>query len=519
MDLDKLPIARGAEFNSYMDQHEDECLPGTRTKLLHQIAEWAVSPQGKCIFWLNGMAGTGKSTISRTVANSFKQEKLLGACFFFKRGEGDRGNAIKMFPTITRQLLSRLPQLIPGVRKATQNDPDIATKSLKEQFNKLLLQPLVGLIHSDHRQTIVIVIDALDECELDNDIRAILQLLPQLQGSSAVRVRVFLTSRPELPIRLGFSEITNHDYQDLALHEISEAVTEHDISLFLKDRFRKIRDKTDVPPDWPGDDNVRTLVTMSVPLFISAATVCRFVEDPKWEPAVRLAEILEGQAKYATKMDKTYLPILTRLVDDQDDDESEQLLQQFQEIVGVIILLAVPLSVNTLSQFLGIRAGLISKRLDSFQSVLSIPGNRDVPVRILHLSFRDFLIDTKTMFYVDKQRTHKNIALHCLAIMCCRLKRDICNLESYGTRRTEIDTQSIDQRLPTELRYSCRYWAHHLVESKDLNSMTHNALLFLQKHFLHWVEAMSILGLTSEIVRMIDRLQPVIRVSYYRSLI
>ncbi|KAJ5687580.1 hypothetical protein N7536_010199 [Penicillium majusculum] len=118
MDLKKLPVAHGVEFDSYMDQHEDECLEGTRTDLQQQIATWAASPQGNCIFWLNGMAGTGKSTISRTVALSFKQNKQLGASFFFKRGEADRGNATKLFTTLTQQLMIKLPGLTPSIRKA-----------------------------------------------------------------------------------------------------------------------------------------------------------------------------------------------------------------------------------------------------------------------------------------------------------------------------------------------------------------------------------------------------------------
>lgn len=101
-----------------MDQHEDECLEGTRTDLQQQIATWAASPQGNCIFWLNGMAGTGKSTISRTVALSFKQNKQPGASFFFKRGEADRGNATKLFTTLTQQLMIKLPGLTPSIRKA-----------------------------------------------------------------------------------------------------------------------------------------------------------------------------------------------------------------------------------------------------------------------------------------------------------------------------------------------------------------------------------------------------------------
>lgn len=520
MVLDKLPFARGAEYNSYPDQHEDECLQGTRTELLQQIKEWAFSPNTKCLFWLNGMAGTGKSTISRTVAKSLKETKHLGASFFFKRGEGDRGNATKLLPTLARQLVLNFSGLSAGLQKALHGDPDIASKSLREQFDKILLQPLLDLKQLDEQSphTAVIVIDALDECEHDQDVRTIIRLLPLLQKAPAIRLRVFLTSRPELSIRLGFLEITNHDYQDLVLHDISRKATEHDIYLFLKDRFAKIRHDRNMCRDWPGDDIIQQLVKMSVPLFICAATVCRYIENLKWEPASRLTELLKDQAKYAAKMDKTYLPILTQLIDDQDNNESEQqqLLQEFQEIVGVIILLAVPLSINALSLFLGLEPDLISNRLDLFQSVLSVPKKRDLPVRILHLSFRNFLVRSQSRFLVDEPKKHMDIAMRCLITMRGRLKKNICNLKGYGIQRTEIDAMSIHQHLPPELQYSCRYWVHHLAQSKNFAAAIEEIFLFLREHFIHWMEAMSILGVVSEVLEIIDQLQLVISVSFYR---
>ena len=143
-----------------------------------------------------------------------------------------------------------MSELRSGVQKALHDDPDITSKSLREQFKKLLLQPLLNLDQLGRQpQTAVIVIDALDECGHDHDIRNIIQLLPLLQKAKSVYLRIFLTSRPELPIRLGFSEIAHHEYQDVALHEIPEKVTEHDIRLFLQDRFTKIKHDRNISQD------------------------------------------------------------------------------------------------------------------------------------------------------------------------------------------------------------------------------------------------------------------------------
>ena len=95
-------------------------------------------------------------------------------------------------------------------------------------------------------------------------------------------------------------------------------------------------------------------------------------------------------------MDRTYRPILNQLVADQDGNDSEELVKEFQKIVGVIILLATPLSVSALAQLLEMPEDDISNRLDSFHSVLSVPADSKLPVRILHLSFRDYLVGQST---------------------------------------------------------------------------------------------------------------------------
>ncbi|KAH6988807.1 hypothetical protein BKA56DRAFT_611098 [Ilyonectria sp. MPI-CAGE-AT-0026] len=69
--LSRLLVATGASFDSGAEEHNPTCLRDTRVDLLRRIHDWALDPDARPIFWLNGMAGTGKSTISRTVAQSF----------------------------------------------------------------------------------------------------------------------------------------------------------------------------------------------------------------------------------------------------------------------------------------------------------------------------------------------------------------------------------------------------------------------------------------------------------------
>ncbi|RYP62977.1 hypothetical protein DL771_009504 [Monosporascus sp. 5C6A] len=140
--LNKLPVAKVAAFDSHAEEHNPTCLQNTRVELLHDISRWAKDPRAEATFWLNGMAGTGKSTISRTVAHSFSKGGQLGASFFFKRGEGNRGGISKFFTTIAAQLIQKVPALAPYVKNAIDADPTIFGKAIREQFEKFILEPL-----------------------------------------------------------------------------------------------------------------------------------------------------------------------------------------------------------------------------------------------------------------------------------------------------------------------------------------------------------------------------------------
>ncbi|KAL2861893.1 purine and uridine phosphorylase [Aspergillus pseudodeflectus] len=508
IDLKELPFAEGAEFGTYMDQHEDDCLPGTRENVLHEVEDWATLPEGKCMFWLNGLAGTGKSTIARTMASMFQQRGLLGASFFFKRGKGDCGRATRFYPTIARELFNKVPELRASILQVIQDDPRISMRPFKEQFEQLIQQPLDKLCQAKQLiSPLVIVIDAIDECENENDIRVILQQLPR-----AVSLRFFITSRPELAVRLGFHAVEN-SYQELILHEIPGSVIENDISLFLKHKLVEISKQRGLCLDWPREPHFRALLSQSIPLFIFAATVCRLFEDYNLDPEQCLTEILDNQNE-ESKLEQTYLPVLNRALSAYDGKRKIQLIRDVREVLGTIILLQNPLSIISLSSLMGITTSSIRARISSLHSVLNIPNDHTLPVMIFHSSFRDFLLDPytreKTHLWVDKEETNAKLSNYCLSVMRNRLKRNICNLPSHGTQRKDLHAELINDKLPSELQYACRYWIHHTAQSKDSILQVDDVFAFLQVHFLHWVEVMSILGFVSEVIVGITSLKSVL---------
>jgi hypothetical protein len=394
LDVAKLPIATGASFDSYNEEHNARCLPNTRTELLDHITKWANDKDSKPIFWLSGMAGTGKSTIARTIAQSFASHGQLGASFFFKKGGGERGNASRFFTTMATDLVAHEPGMLPGIRKALDKDPAISHRALKDQFEKLILQPLLEIKQvRSPVSTRVVIIDALDECEQEQDIRVILQLLALAKDIRPAPLRIVVTSRPELHIRLGFKEMPNGTYQDLVLHKVPRITIEHDIRLFLEHELAVIRRERTLSSDWPAPQQIKALVELAVPLFIYAATVCRYVGTKGGNPEEYLNKVLQYPKATFSQLDRTYLPILDQLLGQQENRDKEDWLHAFRGLVGSIVILKSPLPVGPLAHLLQIPQKEVERRLDALHSVLSIPNGKHVPIRLLHLSFHEFLVD------------------------------------------------------------------------------------------------------------------------------
>lgn len=518
--ISTLPNAANAQFNAYQRQHDPTCLPNTRVDLLQDIDSWANGQDERYIFWLNGLAGTGKSTIARTVARRCLKQKRLGASFFFSRGGGDVGHAGKFVTSIAVQLASRVPSLDQYICDAIKERRDIASQSLQDQWQQLVICPLSKLSGSDSLFPYILVVDALDECDNDKDIRIIVHLLAEARSLKTACLRVFLTSRSEVPIRNGFGEVPDGEHRDFVLHNISPPIVDRDISLFLQHNFKLIRKEQSLDINWPGAEVIEQFVHIAGSLFIWAATACRYIQDGLC--ADDNVQILLGGSACTTApeehLNELYTTVLRRSVRQHYSlIETKALYSMLRRILGSIVILFSPLTTSSLRRLLDITEGTINQALKDLHAILDIPKVDAYPLRLHHPSFRDFLLDPKRCvdkyFWVDEEKANQILADRCIQLMSKSLKQDICGVGAPGILIANVERSFIEHGLSPEVQYACCYWTDHVQKSGTQLCDDDQVHIFLRGHLLHWLEALGWIGKISDGIHAIAALESFISVS------
>jgi hypothetical protein len=523
-----LPHANTAIDDSSLE-HESKCHSETRVQLLQDIEDWSEDSQDQPIFWLKGLAGTGKSTVARTIASRFHAKQRLGACFFFARGHGDRGHAKTFFTTVAFQLSKLSETLGYTISEAIRTNPEIINKNFQEQWRHLIHEPLERCPLPD---PIVVVIDALDECDSEQgeqDVQKLLRVIAQVKDIHACSLRFFITSRPEVPVKHGFDSMRPYvKFYDYALHEMDDPVVERDITVYLTSELGNINRKySSSNGDWPSQEEICRLAGQAGKFFIYAATACRFIDQGGSSLfKERLADILEGDPDGSEEIDKMYNQVLEYSVRNFRPKDKLRFSERFRCMVGTTVVLLSPLTAAAMKGLLSessqtavtITAETIHSTLSPFGSILAVPESEQAPISLFHLSFRDFLLSEERCknkeFWISEEKAHGDLVDCCLKLMLARLKRDICNLQEPGFLTKDISDQQRQSGLSADLQYACQYWVQHLKRSKaqlEDNGKVHS---FLQQNLLHWFEALSLMGKMSEGVYAVILLESMVRVSY-----
>ena len=472
---------------------------------------WVENPQNRNVFWLNGLAGTGKSTIAQSFTEAVAKQGLLGASFFCSRDYLDRKELKYIFPTLAYQLACHFPLFRSHIITIIKGDPALAHTSLISQLEKLLVNPLSGT-----NITCVIVIDALDECIDNEPSSAILSVLGQFIRQLPL-VKFFITGRPEPRIRTGFRlPLLEPLTQIFLLHEVDMASVDNDIWLYLIQKLTTIakqRSDIELPNPWPSSDEIDTLTKKSSGLFIFASTIIRFIGSGHHDPNKRLQLVIsdvgstthEGRAG----IDFLYSQILLHAFSDVHDPE---VFVNTRCILGAIVLAFNPLSRKELSTILGVSMSLISTTLRHLHSVILIPADETKEIRGFHKSFPDFLQDSQrcidTRLYINPEVYHRDMALSCLELVK-GLKRNPCSLPPFTMNQDIPDLpQLLEDKIGGAVRYACSYWARHLrlsLVSGDDGKAIDSAIEMLQ-NAPPWIEVMSLDKHLGEVIHSMNSL-------------
>ena len=306
--------------------------------------------------------------------------------------------------------------------------------------------------------------------------------------------------------------------------------TKDDITLYLEHRLTEIAHKHQITPKWIDEAGINQLKEKADGLFIYAATACRFLDhdffyDEKGRQE-RLDQILQDDGERESpqhKVDEIYIKVLSNPKLDAPPKARDRFFADTGKLLGFIAVLFEPLPVPCLGKLVLLQREALDSLLKWLHSILSIPQDEASPVGLVHLSFRDFILDQhrpkQLPFRVNEAAMHNEIFGRCLDLMSAELHQDICNLVRPGILASEVSKSERDQNIPQYLRYACRYWVDHLSKVGDDQTIAlglrdgGKVHAFLQKFLLFWLETMSLIREVPATGLIINHLQSLVKVS------
>ncbi|KAH7326799.1 hypothetical protein B0J17DRAFT_620448 [Rhizoctonia solani] len=500
--LNKLTPSTSAYYNSAEASmlNRRDCTPNTRTEVLQELGRWINSSTDSKIFWLNGMAGTGKTTIANTLCATLDRSLSLAASFFCSHQLPECRNVKLIIPTLAHQLARYSSPFSAFLMKALDIDPEVHTRALRIQFEHMILSPLREVIHTVP-ETLVIVMDALDECDDKNGVGQLLELIAE--HSPELPVKFFVSSRPEPQIRKRMTRIDSR----MILHELDHQIVREDIKTYLE---------AELKPAMPSDSDLVSLTDRAGVLFIYAATVVRYVGAKEFSlnPKKRLAAVLDassGPSNRTRDMDALYEMILVSALDDPELEVWDNELVKL--VLDTVICAQEPLTASGLSNLLKLDSTeRIHEAIRSLWSVLHV--SEDDVVTTLHASFPDYMLDLSRskMYGCHAPLHHGLLALRCFdRIRSNSTQFNICQLESSFIADKAVPNleSRVAEAIPFDLWYACKYWISHLLLAETSAEQAQALHIFLSEHVLLWMEVMNLksqIGLGAELMERAKKL-------------
>ncbi|WYZ44541.1 hypothetical protein EsH8_VII_000977 [Colletotrichum jinshuiense] len=447
------------------------------------------------LLWIKGDPGKGKTMLLCGIVNEL--EKLpVGTCtlsyFFCQATDPSLNNAAAVLRGLIYQLLVQKRSLIARIREKY----DHTGKRLFEDVNswdalsKMLISILEELILKDPSlQSTYLVIDALDECETNLD--QLLHLIVQVSSLSGVKLVVSSRNRRDIEDKLQPTEARTR--LCLELKENSEHIS-WAVRIYIT---QCISELAQLQGDKVLQDQVRHRLQLKADgTFLWVSLVVQELRQAhSWEILDIIDEVPAG-------LDRLYGRMIQQI---------QQLSRKNPElccnVLSAVTTAYRPLHLDELQALTDLPQQNIATIVALCGSFLTI---RDNMVYLIHQSAKDFLALDSYVFPSGLALGHSTIALRSIEVLSRTLHRDIYSLRAPGFPIDRVRPPDPDPLLPA--RYSCVYWVSHLADPAGQEACRRGlkdsgpAHAFLKKHYLYWLEALSLLGSISAGILQITKL-------------
>ncbi|KIM22392.1 hypothetical protein M408DRAFT_290984 [Serendipita vermifera MAFF 305830] len=384
--------------NAYGNQHVP-CLPGTRKKTLSAIHHWVDdNNSGNRMFCLLDVAGSGKSTVAKTMADEWKAENRLVARFFFSRDTAETMSTKSFCSTVANAFAARNPTFEASMKRYMKI-PDWQLLPLEEQFEGLVTGPLRKC-----QQPAILMIDALDECGKEHGVRRTLLETLCSQFHSVPSLRIFVTSRPEPDIKGWVMQEMRVRYTNFVQLEGGSG----DVEIYIRSRLQGLPNV---------QDRLYPVIRYADGLFIWARIACDLLLN-----AVDAECLLETLGKEVS-LDYLYKVALKESMP-EDRSSQARMITVFQMILAA----KEPLSIVELDR-LSPKRGIVEPVVTRLSSLL-LHQNREDPIRLLHATLREFLTAQQQAgeYYIQSGLGHYTLALGCIGVVSHQAAQDLDNL-------------------------------------------------------------------------------------------
>ncbi|QRW23157.1 peptidase C14 [Rhizoctonia solani] len=491
--LAKMSPTMPAIYNSAesQDLKRGSCAPGTRQVQIELLLQWAHRPEIGRTCWMNGMAGTGKTTIAYTICERLDATCELGASFFCSRSIPECRQVKFIIPSIAYQLARFSAPFRFALDKVLESDPDAHMRTLKTQYEKLIVGPLQEVQRCLPTHFIV-VIDALDECENEDSVGQILDLL--LSTAHNLPVRYLVSSRPERTITQRMAEFGDgKEDVRLVLHDLSSDSVKADIETYMRYELRHVP-LTDA--QWLA------VISSCEVLFIYASTTCRYLKQA--HETKTLAEVINaitnpthGSMEYQgdNAIDELYTTILDAAFNKSGFNKANK--KRMKNILETVICAIKPITLDAIADLTGLESGeQADALLKPLRSVLNVATETGL-VNSLHASFPDFILSPERsgLYHCQPNIRHARMAKTCLRLIdAIEPKFNICDLPSSYLLDAEVNGlhRRVAQSISLGLMYACRYWSAHLSLGEYQNGLVELVHGFFSSCLLLWIEIINL---------------------------